>query len=209
VDPNIIKIEEDKIGFMFVCKAGNTSIKEVLKTHFCKDNVFESIHHPKALKPYVEYCKKDTFTDDYFVFGTCRHPEDRLISCWKDKIFNRFHPRFKRKKYDFYRKMPFSEFVEEILNIEDDTDCEQHIRSQRFDLDVKRIDYLIRMESFYDDWEKSLLLIEKHCGKNYPQMVFHKNKTQHVDLDISKETRALIEKRYAKDYELLGYKKRS
>jgi hypothetical protein len=208
-DPNIIKIEEDKIGFMFVCKAGNTSIKEVLKTHFCKDRIIKNIHTKTALLPYVKYCKKDTFTDDYLVFGTCRHPEDRLISCWKDKIFNRFHPGFRHKEYNFYRKMPFSDFVEEILNIEDGTDCEQHIRSQHFDLDVERIDYLIRMESFYDDWEKSLLLIKNHCGKNYPKMTFHKNKTESVDLEISKETRALVEKRYARDYELLGYKKRS
>ena len=106
-------------------------------------------------------------------------------------------------------KMPFSKFVEEILNIEDDTDCEQHIRSQHFDLDLKRIDHLIRMESFYDDWEKSLRLIKKHCGKNYPKMAFHENKTENVNLEISKETRALIEKRYDRDYELLGYKKRS
>ena len=208
-DPNIIKIKEDKISFMFVCKAGNTSIKEVLKTHFCKDRIIKNIHTKTALLPYVKYCKKDTFTDDYLVFGTCRHPEDRLISCWKDKIFNRFHPGFRHKEYNFYRKMPFSDFVEEILNIEDGTDCEQHIRSQHFDLDVERIDYLIRMESFYDDWEKSLLLIKNHCGKNYPKMTFHKNKTESVDLEISKETRALVEKRYARDYELLGYKKRS
>ena len=105
--------------------------------------------------------------------------------------------------------MPFSEFVEEILNIEDGNGCEQHIRSQHFDLDVKRINHLIRMESFYDDWEKTLLLIKKHCGKNYPKMTFHENKTESVDLEISKKTRALIEKRYARDYELLGYKKRS
>lgn len=208
-DPNIVKIKEDKIGFMFVCKAGNTSIKEVLKTHFCKDRIFRNIHYPRALAPYVKYCKRNSFTDDYLVFGTCRHPEDRLISCWKDKIFNRFHSGFQCKKYNFYRKMPFSKFVEEILNIEDDIDCEQHIRSQHFDLDLKRIDHLIRMESFYDDWEKSLRLIKKHCGKNYPKMAFHENKTENVNLEISKETRALIEKRYVRDYELLGYKKRS
>ena len=209
MDPNIIKIEEDKIGFMFVCKAGNTSIKELLKTHFCKYRVTKYIHHPRALNPYVKYCKKDSFTNDYLVFGTCRHPEDRLISCWKDKIFNRFHSGFRRKKYNFYRKMPFSEFVKEILNIEDGTNCEQHIRSQHFDLDAERIDFLIRTESFHSDWEKSLVLIKYHCGKDYPKMTFHENKTESVNLDISKETRALIEKRYAKDYELLGYKKRS
>ena len=209
MDPNIVKIEEDKIGFMFVCKAGNSSIKEALKMHFCKDRIFKNIHKPRSLAPYVKYCKRNSFTDDYLVFGTCRHPEDRLISCWKNKIFNKLHSGFIGKRYKFHRKMPFSEFVKELMNIKDDIDCEQHIRSQHFDLDLKRINHLIRIESFSDDWERSLLLIKKHCGKDYPKMTFHVNKTKKVDLEISKEIRDLIEKRYSKDYLLLGYEKRS
>lgn len=208
-DPNMIKIDEHKIGFMFVCKAGNSSIKTLLNEKFFKGRTEFNVHGPKALAPHAEYCNRHNFGKDYLIFGTCRHPEDRLISCWKDKVLKQLHRGFSRRKYPFSLGMPFDKFVEGLMLIKDNARCDQHLRSQFYDLDLGRISHLIRVENFRSDWERARELIKKHCGQDYPEMKFHERNTGSFKPEISKETRALIEERFIKDYELLGYEKRS
>lgn len=207
-DTNILKIEKHKLAFMFVSKAGSTSIKKVLRDKFLNTESKKN-HGPTALHPLGIYCKKDAIPDDYLVFGTCRHPEDRLVSCWKDKVCrDELYQGFCLRLYPMYVGMPFDEFVEVVASIKDNFLCDQHIRSQYLDLDLKKVQHLIKIENFKNDWETARKLIREHCNENYPVIECKYNKTNLINPEIDMNTRRLIEERYAKDYEILGYKKR-
>lgn len=213
-DPNILKIEKHKIAFMFVNKAANSSVKRVIAEKLLgkgngKDVVLswsEPFHED------VEFTNRISIPHDYLIFGTCRHPEDRLISCWKDKVRNGFklHEGLYKSSRKFYKDMPFAEFVKEISLIKYRSKIwDQHIRPQWHDLDLKRISYLIKVENFINDWENARAMIKTHCGETYPQMIFHDRNTGLSKPRISKKTRSLIEKIYAKDYRILNYKSRA
>ena len=206
-DPNNYLITEHKICFQMICKAGNTSMKCLLI------NMFEKDSSQKRSAGIFKTCSKNEIPDDYLVIGFCRHPEDRLISCWKDKVNGKYlHKGFiRRHPKKIFHKMPFEKFVEAVASIKDNPllKCDQHFRSQTFDLNLDRIDYLIRMESFNSDWNNVREIIKNHCGADYPAMIDVKNKTQGPLPNIDEETRKRIERRFANDYKLLGYEKRS
>jgi len=167
----------------------------------------------KAPYKFWPVCHKDDIPDDYLVIGFCRHPEDRIISCWKDKVNGkRFHQGFNRRHPGkFHHHMPFNEFVKQVATIPDAEGflCDQHFRSQTYDLKLNRVDELVRMESIRKDWDRARDMIFNHAKVAYPE-IYHRNKTSKKEtFEVSPETRKLIEQRYADDYKLLNYESRN
>lgn len=202
-DPNNCLIEEHKICFQFICKAGNTTIKTLLVDLLCDEHEKESILESPQEK--WKYCDKDSIPSDYLVIGFCRNPEKRLVSCWRDKV-NGLPKQFKGFiHYKIPHKLPFEKFIKQICKMKDEQ-SEQHFRLQVYDLNLERLDALVKMESFEEDWEKVRKLIFNHCGVKYPKIGKPENVSNKEKVNVSKEIREMIEKRYEADYKLLGYK---
>lgn len=199
-DPNNCLVHEHKICFQFICKAGNTSVKRALVDLLCKEH--EKEHVFKRPHSKWKYCNKYEIPNDYLVIGFCRNPEDRLISCWRDKVQGKEpFPSFLRQNIP--HRLSFDNFVKRIYN-RSTKGCDQHFRLQTYDLNLDRVDAIIKMETFDDDWEKVRKLIYKHCGINYPK-IKPQNVSKKAPVEISYETRRMIENKYLLDYETFGY----
>jgi|11_taG_2_1085331.scaffolds.fasta_scaffold00421_9 hypothetical protein len=211
-DPNNYFIEEDNIIFQMICKACNTSMKWLLIELFEKDN---RKHSQIALNPSLKWKMLDTkeFSNNSLVIGFSRHPEDRLISCWKDKVNGvRYHKGFDRRHPNMFKhKMSFDEFIKSVSKIKDGPglECDQHFRSQTFDLDLNRLNYIIRFEHIRHDWGNCQEIIENHCGRVYPDIPHRNSSGSFSKPQIDNKTRLLIEERYSNDYDLLNYERRS
>jgi hypothetical protein len=201
-DPNNCLVHEHKVCFQFICKAGNTTIKRLLVDLLCNENEKECVFKRPDRK--WKYCDKNSIPNDYLVIGFCRNPEKRLISCWKDKVNGKpFRPFIKR--HNIPHKLPFEDFIKKICKIQDETG-DQHFRPQTYDLNLERLNFLVKMESFEKDWEKVRELIFKHRNIVYPKVAKPENASIKEVVNVSKEIRELIENRYEADYRFLQYK---
>lgn len=201
-DPNNCLIHEHKVCFQFICKAGNTTVKRLLVDLLCNEDEKARVFNSPNIK--WKYCDKNSIPNDYLVIGFCRNPQERLVSCWRDKVNGKhFRPFIKRHGIPY--KLPFENFIKTICKIED-KNGDQHFRSQVYDLNLKRLDTLVKLESFEEDWEKVRKLIFKHCNIVYPKIGKPQNISKKEVVNVSKEIRELIEKRYEADYRLLQYK---
>lgn len=200
-DPNNCLIEKHKICFQFICKAGNTTIKKLLVDLLCSEKEKERVLLWPDKK--WKYCNKNSIPNDYLVIGFCRNPEKRLVSCWRDKVNGKPFKAFKR--HGIIHKLPFEDFIRKICKIKDEKG-DQHFRSQTYDLNLERLNFLVKMESFEKDWEKVRKLIFKHCSIVYPKVGKPQNASIKEVVNVSEEIREMIEKRYEADYKLLGYK---
>jgi hypothetical protein len=206
-DPNNILIEPDRLCFQMICKAGNTSMKRMLCDKFISDTNDRKSAYRKP-QNFFPFCHKNDIPKDYLVVGFCRHPVARIKSCYLNKIKENFHLGFeKRHSGMFSEDMSFDEFIEVVHKIPDGEGdlCDQHFRSQTFDLNLSRLDYLIRMEHILWEWSRVQVMIWNHCGKDYPNF-YHSNKSKtNPEIQISEYTMKLIRERYAEDFKLLNY----
>lgn len=202
-DPNNYFIEEHDIVFQMICKAANTSMKWMLIDMFVAEKNQKKIiaSHPNKKWKMLH---KNEFSNSSLVIGFCRHPLDRIISCWKDKINGpKFHQGFNKYSNFFYHQMPFDDFVQNIIKIPKEK-ADQHFRLQTFDLNIDRIDHLVRFENIENDWNTARKMIKDHCGVTYPAM-YHKNGSKKQSMKISSKSIKLIEEYYKDDYKILNY----
>lgn len=139
---------------------------------------------------------------DYFKFGLVRHPLDRFISAWQDKVHRENHFRFDDATLERMRTIEnFAEWVAGQDLRARTTD--RHIALQSRMLDLTQIDYLGRMESFDADFahvcrEVGLpVRTPERRNRSTPQGVTRES--------ASGELRSIVEEKYRRDYQILGY----
>ncbi|MGH3346035.1 MAG: sulfotransferase family 2 domain-containing protein [Nocardioides sp.] len=139
---------------------------------------------------------------DYFKFAMVRHPLDRFISAWQDKVFRVNLFRFDEPTLE--RMQTIENFAAWVA--EKDLRARRtnrHLKLQSRMIDLSHVDYLGRMESFDDDFaavcrEVGLpVQTPERRNQSTPRGVTREN--------ASKELRSIVEEMYRRDYQIFGY----
>ena len=140
---------------------------------------------------------------DYYKFGFVRHPLDRFISAWQDKVHgkNKYHFRTAvREQMKTIENFAAGVAGQDLRDL-DTTD--RHVAVQARLVDLSHIDFLGRMETLADDFgtvcrEVGLSWVEperRNCSE--PRGVTRDN--------ASAELRSIVEEKYRLDYQIFGY----
>lgn len=139
--------------------------------------------------------------DDYFKFAFVRHPLDRFVSAWNDKVVEHNHLGFEP---DVLARMQHLEAFAEWVGTRDLTDvttCDQHLALQTRAVDLTQVDHLGRMESFGDDFA----VVCRRLGLPESE-VERRNATSAVpSAQVSDEVRERVADLYRLDFQVLGY----
>lgn len=140
---------------------------------------------------------------DYFKFGFVRHPLDRFISAWQDKVHQQNHFRFAPAQWERMKTIEnFAAWVAE-QDLCDLTVTDRHIAMQSRLVDLTQVDFLGRMETFGADFGTVCDTIGLPWSEPVRQ---NQSASQGVSRDnASAELRSIVEEKYRRDYQVFGY----
>ena len=209
----IIVVKSWKVAYARVPKAANTAIKVALSQAmgFAKASPAEVTRHaywrsvdPKNIFVVSPREFASARYNDYFCFGVVRHPFDRVVSCYKNKILRNTHLRKGFRQDGFTDKMTLDAFITAVSRTRDRT-CNVHIRSQTAMLThrgrlLPRI--VIKLEELEPGWHKIVTEVRQHCGVELPRLgTMNATASVSQDVRLSQEHERLLQARYAKDFE--------
>jgi hypothetical protein len=137
--------------------------------------------------------------EDHFAFAFVRNPWDRLVSCWHEKVVGQNYFGFDPGQYERMRR--FDEFVRYVTELELDH-ADRHLRLQSRLIDLKRIDFLGRMERF----DEHLNIVFSVLG--IPPDPEPRNVTERRDPYpeyYDDELRDVVAMAYERDIQIFGY----
>lgn len=140
---------------------------------------------------------------DYFKFGFVRHPLDRFISSWQDKVHQQNHFRFEPDVWE--RMKTIENFAEWVAgqDLRDLAATDRHIVLQTRLVDLTQLDFLGRMETFAADFDAVCRAIglrweePERRNRSTPRGITSDN--------VSPRLRSIVEDAYRLDYQVLGY----
>jgi hypothetical protein len=140
---------------------------------------------------------------DYFKFGFVRHPLDRFISAWQDKVHQQNHFRFGPAKWERMKTIEnFAAWVAK-QDLRDLATTDRHVALQSRLIDLTQVDYLGRMETFGSDFSAVCSTIGLEWTEPVRQ---NQSQPRGVSRDnASAELRSMVEEMYARDYQVFGY----
>jgi hypothetical protein len=127
----------------------------------------------------------------YYKFAFVRNPEEKFISCWKDKVTVQNYFRFSEAEHA--RMQDFLSWVETL----DVTRCDEHLRAQTSIIDIPNMDFIGRFENFDEDFAK----VAAKLGTPYEkEMKLNVNRST-KKVELTEDQRRRIQRIYRKDYE--------
>jgi hypothetical protein len=196
--------EEKRYAYVNIAKAACTSIKLAIA-----DDLGVSFDHVQWHRPWKQslgWACERTNSLDMFTFA--RHPADRLVSCWADWCCEPVPDNGNFARNPSMRRfigMEFREFAETSCRM-DTPQMNEHFAPQADAISlcgtVVPSVSLYHFETIRDDWAT---LQDKHGLPDLPhdRKSIHRPWREYYDSDLL----AMVEQRYATDYELGGYAK--
>lgn len=179
---------EPKFVWFRVAKAGTRTIFDVLRgagAVFAAENAIFNHYRPRAF-------------DAYFKFAFVRHPVERFISCWRDRVVDRNHFDFAPPELERMRNL--EEFVAFAASL-DISRCDVHLRLQSRLIDLGNVDFLGRMENFDADLATVAARLG-FCLDGVPR----RNTSSRTGADVlSHDVRRRIARIYERDMRFFGY----
>jgi len=140
---------------------------------------------------------------DYYKFGFVRHPLDRFISAWQDKVHRENHFRFDDETREQMRTIEnFARWVADH-DLRDLSSTDRHVALQARLIDLSQVDFIGRMESFDDDW--ALVCRELGLPVAVPERRNQSTPRGVTRDSASSELREIVERTYRPDYKIFGY----
>lgn len=131
---------------------------------------------------------------DYFKFAFVRHPVDRFMSAWRDKVCDRNYFGFSQEEHE--RMMNPEAFVAWVEGL-DINSCDEHICAQHVLIDMDHIDMIGKLETLDQD----MLRLAEKLGMPTEELA-KKNQSTPRKADLNPQLRSRIERIYKNDLEL-------
>ncbi|MGB0383499.1 MAG: sulfotransferase family 2 domain-containing protein [Ardenticatenaceae bacterium] len=210
-DPRMFYIlDKQKLVYLAIPKVATTSILLTISESYGL-KIKRGLIHSNPFW-HCQLGKLNKAQTPYHKFTFIRNPFDRLVSCYKEKIVNRYN----RKLPPFYNGPHLSvpenaSFAQFVQIVSDTPDClaDRHFKSQYAILYRKNnllVDWVGRFEHLAENWAE---LAEKY---NLRPHLLHKlsshnfeNTPRDYKLYYTREFADMVYKRYQKDVDLLGY----
>lgn len=195
------RIDEVGLVAMIAPKAASTAIMEALARSFAPSREGQEGCKKKWRahgSPYVP--------SDYLSVGFCRHPVDRFVSCWRDKIATVDVCRTELAAIGCRPGMSLDDFAGLVAETED-CDLDKHLipQGRKFFSDgALRVQELFRYEELSTAWDSFRLQVRAHCGRYLAELP-RLNASKPVAVQWSEHSRQLIRERYKHDLVSLGY----
>lgn len=186
----VVTVDGAGFGLLTIPKVAATSMRAALLTSFGHElRPREQVHHHPALK-------RVTFAEWTAAF--VRHPLDRLVSCWADRIRGD-RPSVPLRKLGYSVDTTFPEFVQAVEAV--GTQRDVHTATQASHLKAGWSGGLLgRFENLTMGWKH----LREITGIG-PLPHLQSSKRGHWSEYYDARTEALARRLYADDLELLGY----
>ncbi len=159
--------------------------------------------HPEELLVLSEVPYPTAAFTEYFKFGFVRHPLDRFISAWQDKVCDRNHFHFEEEERARMRTIEtFATWVAE-QDLRDLRVTDRHLMLQSRLVDLTQADFVGRMESFGADFSE----VCERVGLSWkePERRNRSDPSGVTRDNASQELRSIVEEAYRLDYQVFGY----
>lgn len=212
--------------YFVVQKTGCSSVKRALAPLFgldVPDNPTEvarvmAVHDAFGLSPHqiphAELLRRlrGGRLEEHLLFAFVRHPLDRLVSCYLQKLANDDAQGLNRYEFagqKLRKGMPFAEFARAVCRVPD-ARADAHFRSQHLTTHDGRgrllADHVGRFENLAGDFAEVARKLGLPAG--LPHLFRSNNRGNHAAY-YDAETRRMVERRYARDLALFGYESRA
>jgi hypothetical protein len=200
--PSAILLPAQKLLYVPVPKVANRSIKAALATA-------AGLPFSEGQEPYFQTVPLTAVPDygDFFRFAFVRHPLDRLVSCYAQKIV--LYARqlqmpllFWRYGRRFWPEMSFAQFVTAVAAIPDGR-ADRHFRSQHtfvYPQGELAVDFVGRFEQLAQDWAQ----VQQQTGLG-PLPHFNPSPHQPFAEMYTPALAQMAARRYQQDMELFTY----
>lgn len=215
--PHVIAILPWKVAYLRVPKVANTSVKHALAKGLAlprlpglsvtNDAYWRKVRPEEVKLIPLTQLRFDPRFADFWSFCVVRHPVDRLVSCYRNKIVRNSSLSGPFARLGFDQNMSFEEFAHRACDISD-LQADVHFVSQAalVSWSGKPMgDLVLPLVGLNARWSEVQQEIKRRTGVVLPGLSV-KNSTKKVkqDIELTPELVALIEKRYACDLELFN-----
>lgn len=195
------RIDEIGLIVMTIPKAAHTSIMEALARSFAPSREGQE----DAKKRWRSH-GSDYVPPGYLSVGFCRHPVDRFVSCWRDKIAAVDVCRTELAAIGCRPSMSLEEFAA-LVDGTEDRDLDKHLIPQERKLFADgslRVQHLYRYENLAVSWDDLRHKVRAHRGRYLAELP-RLNASRPIAAEVSELTRQFIQEKYSADFALLGY----
>lgn len=159
--------------------------------------------HPEGLAVLSSVPYPTAAFADYFKFGFVRHPLDRFISAWQNKVCDHNHFRFPPEELERMRTIEnFAAWVagQDLQSL---STADRHVALQSRLVDLTQVDFVGRMESFGPDFSE----VCDRVGLSWsePERRNRSAVSGVTTESASAELRSVVEETYRLDYQVFGY----
>jgi hypothetical protein len=160
-------------------------------------------HYPDGLMVLSEVPYPTAAFAAYFKFGFVRHPLDRFISAWQNKVCDTNHFRFSAAERE--RMQTIERFAAWVAaqDVDDLATTDRHIVRQARLIDLTQVDFVGRMETFGADFGD----VCERIGLQWSEPE-RRNRSEPSGItrdSASEELRSIVEEAYRLDYQVFGY----
>lgn len=135
-----------------------------------------------------------SFYKDWYKFAFVRHPVDRLLSAWRDKVCDR--NMFGFSESELHRMRSLEHFLG-WLEKQDVENCDEHLMAQHRLVDLDRMDMIGKFERFDQDFA----IVARKLGIAYQEGV-RLNSSVPRDVQLTDPLRDRIQAIYRTDMDL-------
>lgn len=209
----IYKISGKTVLFIHIPKTGGTSVEKWLSSHgpqalFSEDNRGKNHILPCSPQHFHSYILKCFFDNTFidYAFTIVRHPTQRALSEYKWQVFrNKRYTKRRTLKSSFvlYKDHSLEAWLKKSLGAYQSNNYifDNHIRPQSEFSDYPGCEVF----RFEDGLGNIMAQVANRIGISPPEATPHEYQAEDREIILSDQSRAVIERFYAQDYQIFNY----